>query len=65
VPDLRPLEEVAQLVGVHPTTIRYYLRKGWITRHPKPPLVRWQPVDLDEVIELRRRAGLDEPRGKS
>ncbi|MBJ7596533.1 MAG: helix-turn-helix domain-containing protein [Candidatus Dormibacteraeota bacterium] len=65
MPDLRPLEEVAQLVGVHPTTIRYYLRKGWITRHRKPPLVRWQPVDLDEVIELRRRAGLDQPKSRS
>lgn len=57
--DLRPLDEVAELVGVAPSTIRYYLKKGWITKHPKPPLVRYQPIDLEEVQELRRQAGLD------
>lgn len=56
--DLRPLDEVAELVGVAPSTIRYYLKKGWITKHPKPPLVRYQPIDLEEVQELRLRAGL-------
>jgi DNA-binding transcriptional MerR regulator len=57
--DLRPLDEVAHLVGVHPQTIRYYLRRGWITKHSKPPLARYQPVDLEEVRELRRRARLE------
>ena len=59
MPDLRPLDEVAELVGVAPSTIRYYLKKGWITKHPKPPLVRYQPIDLQEVRELRHQAGLD------
>ena len=61
VADLRPLDEVARLVGVHPTTIRYYIRKGWISKPPKPPAARYQPVDLDEVVKLRREAGHQVP----
>ena len=48
------LEQAATDVGVHPMTIRYYLRRGYLTKHPMKPLDRRRYVDMDELRELMK-----------
>lgn len=50
-------KEAAALLGVHPQTIRRFIREGALTRHYLGRLVR---LDRLEVLSLIRR---DEPEG--
>ncbi len=59
--DLRPLKEAAEMFGLHEQTIRYYLRRGYITRKPFKPLDRRRFVDVDELRELLKNRPDEEP----
>lgn len=50
--DLRPLKEAAEMFGLHEQTIRYYLRRGYLTRHPTKPLDPRRHIDIDELRQL-------------
>lgn len=53
-PDLRPVAEAAQLVGVHEMTVWRYLRLGYLARHKNAPgLPRGTRVDVNELRQLR------------
>jgi Helix-turn-helix domain len=49
---LRPLKEAAEMFGLHEQTVRYYLRRGYLTKHPFKPLDRRRHIDIDELREL-------------
>ena len=40
------------MFGLHQQTIRYYLRRGYLTKHPFKPLDPRRYVDVDELREL-------------
>lgn len=53
--DELPVDDAADAVGVHRTTIYYYIRRGYLKAHKlERSLDRRSYVDMDELRELLR-----------